>query len=492
MLAIAGVAPATAAVQNHELADDARAAMEKATAYIRSIATEGGYLWRYSPDLKERAGEEPATATQIWVQPPGTPSMGMAFLRAYEATGDARYLDVAKAAADALAAGQFESGGWDYRVDFDPAESAKRYRRIDVGRISAAEAAKRYNLSVYDDDNTQSALRFLVAVADAAKDSTEPRDLRIREARDYGLAKLIEAQRPNGGWPQAWNGRPVNPADYPVQPARFPAEWPRTYPKQKYYSCYTLNDNTQRDCILALLDAARRLGRPEYRAAALQGGDFLLHAHLPEPQAAWAQQYNAQMEPAWARSFEPPAVCSSESSGAMRVLVDLYLETGDEKYLRPIPRAIAWLQRSEIAPGRWARFYEMGTNRPIYGDRDGTIHYQVEELSPERRTGYGWQGGFGVAGAVAYYENVTKAGRAAWLDRKETAPPTGRQGTAGAQSLEPRVRAVLAALDAQSRWIARSRGAERIQTRLFIEHLGVLCDYLEATRRQQITTTPSS
>jgi hypothetical protein len=77
------------------LAVQARATLEKATAYMRSIATEGGYLWRYSLDLKEREGEEKATATQIWVQPPGTPSMGMAFLRMFEVTGDARYLAAA-------------------------------------------------------------------------------------------------------------------------------------------------------------------------------------------------------------------------------------------------------------------------------------------------------------------------------------------------------------------------------------------------------------
>src|SRR5829696_5263470 len=117
------------------LAKDARAAMERATAFMRSIATEGGYLWRYSPDLQQRAGENEATPTQIWVQPPGTPSMGMAFLRAHEATGDARYLDAAKAAADALAIGQLESGGWDYLVDFDPKMSSGWYRRSDKDKI---------------------------------------------------------------------------------------------------------------------------------------------------------------------------------------------------------------------------------------------------------------------------------------------------------------------------------------------------------------------
>src|SRR5690349_10603108 len=148
------------------LARDARAAMEKATVFMRSIATEGGYLWRYSPDLQQRAGENEATPTQIWVQPPGTPSMGMAFLRAHEVTGDARYLDAAKAAADALAIGQLESGGWDYLVEFDPKLSSNWYRRSDKGKVSEADAAKRKNISTYDDDNTQSAIRFLLAVAD--------------------------------------------------------------------------------------------------------------------------------------------------------------------------------------------------------------------------------------------------------------------------------------------------------------------------------------
>jgi hypothetical protein len=479
---------ATVRAADDALAQQARVTMEKATAFMRSISTEGGYLWRYSEDLSERAGEVKATATQIWVQPPGTPSMGMAFLRAHEATGDARYLDAAKAAAEALAVGQLESGGWDYVVEFDPKLSRNWYHRSDIGKISAEDAAKRKNISTYDDDNTQSAIRLLLAVADASKGSNDPRDVRIREARDYALKKLLAAQRPNGGWPQRWDGKPINPAEYPVQPARFPKDYPREYPKVNYMGHYTLNDNTHRDCVMTLLEAGKRLGKPEYRAAALKGADFLLLAQLPEPQPAWAQQYNPQLEPAWARAFEPPSVCSNESVGVMRLLIDLYVETGNEKYLEPLPRAIAWFKRSEIAPNTWARMYELGTNKPVYGDRDGKIYYRVEDLSEERRTGYSWKGNYGVAEVIAHYEEVKRTGREAALARKKSAETRApkRRG-ARSEPLESRVREIVAALDAQGRWVdsARNRRGpfqsdKQITMQTFIANMRVLSDYLDA------------
>ena len=38
----------------------------------------------------------------------------------------------------------------------------------------------------------------------------------------------------------------------------------------------------------------------------------------------------------------------------------------------------------------WARYYQIGTDKPIFGDRDKTIHDDVNELSLERRNGYSW------------------------------------------------------------------------------------------------------
>ncbi|MCX7825708.1 MAG: hypothetical protein N2689_09135, partial [Verrucomicrobiae bacterium] len=224
---------------------------------------------------------------------------------------------------------------------------------------------------------------------------------------------------------------------------------------------------------------------PEYLAAAKKGGEFLILAQMPEPQPAWAQQYNMQMEPAWARAFEPPAITGNESVGAMQVLMDLYIETGDEKFLKPLPAAIAWFQRSAIGPNKWARYYELHTNKQIFGDRNGKIYYRLEDISEERQNHYSWSGDYGVKKTIAFYERLQNEGREAFLKkrRSKTKKP------ASAKSLEPRVRAVIAALDEQGRWITKGHikhrdweFGDRIETSAFIQNVRTLCDYLEASR----------
>lgn len=42
------------------------------------------------------------------------------------------------------------------------------------------------------------------------------------------------------------------------------------------------------------------------------------------------------------------------------------------------------------APPLWARFYEIGTNLPIYSGRDGVIRRNLAEIELERRASYNW------------------------------------------------------------------------------------------------------
>ncbi len=454
-------------------AGEALKALERATGFLRSISTHGGYLWRYSEDLKERWGEGEASRTQIWVQPPGTPSVGMIFLRAYEVTGDKRYLEAAKEAGDALAWGQLESGGWTYYIDFSPKWSRRWYRRADKGKLSSKEISGRRNWTSFDDDTTQSALRFLMALVQTIGPPQDERDRRIRDAMEYGLEGLLRAQYPNGAWPQGYDGRQYKPEEHPVKRAWIPEEWPRTPPRHRsYWIYYTFNDNAISDCILTLLDAYRRFGRSEYLEAAKRGGDFIIMAQLPEPQPVWAQQYDFDMKPAWARKFEPPAACSAESAGVIRTLVELFLVTGEKRYLEPIPRAIGWFQRSQIAPNLWARFYELGTNRPLYFTKDYRLVYTDDDLP----THYSFKGSYGVRSAVGFYRAVIREGRDGYIKNHRHRRPSPKEMERRRRSLAPRVRRVISSLDDKGRWVRKGY----IEMRVFIRNIRLLCDYLEA------------
>src|SRR5438034_387075 len=84
----------SASAQQPPTREEAAAALKKAVTFFREkVSTEGGYLWRYSEDLSLREGEEKATATMAWLQPPGTPAVGEAYLAAYERAKESYLLD---------------------------------------------------------------------------------------------------------------------------------------------------------------------------------------------------------------------------------------------------------------------------------------------------------------------------------------------------------------------------------------------------------------
>ncbi len=352
-----------------------RAMRRAADFYRHKVSTEGGYHYFYTADLTYGRSESAEGLTQVEVQREATPIVALAFLDAFDATGDREYLEHARAAARALVRGQLCSGGWDYLIEFDPAKRSQYQYRSDNNC-----ADDRRGVSNLDDNVTQAAVRVLMRV-DRALDF---KDAPIHEAALFALDKLIAAQYPIGAWPQRFR-QPPDPAKFPVLRASYPASWERKWPGADYQNHYTFNDNSIADAIDMMLEAARIYKDPRYRQSAEKGGQFILLAQMPDPQPAWAQQYDAAMHPAWARVFEPPSVTGGESQGIMRILMTLYRETGDRKYLEPIPRALDYLKRSIVPRGNQeifrriepgpvlARFYELQTNKPLYATKGTRI-----------------------------------------------------------------------------------------------------------------------
>jgi hypothetical protein len=451
---------------------EAAAALRRAAEFFREqVAVQGGYLYRYSEDLALREGEGKAAATTAWVQPPGTPSVGEAFLQAHERTGDKYYLEAAVETARALVKGQLASGGWDYRIEVEPKERKKYAYRAD-----GAAAGMARNVTTLDDDNTQSAVRFLMHVDRALGFKDQP----IHEAVAFALDSLLKAQYPNGAWPQRFTG-PPNAADFPVLKASYPDDWPRTFPAVNYNSFYTLNDDTLADCMATMFEAAEIYGDSRYSDSARRGGDFLLLAQMPEPQPAWCQQYNAQMQPAWARKFEPPSVTGGESQGAISILMEVYRQTGNKKYLEPIPRALAYLKKSELEGGKMARFYELKTNRPLYFTKQYELVYTADDLP----THYGFITSSKVDRLRSDYEKL--AAEDSPPLRPARKPPKYELSS----SLTNAAKAAIAGLDSRGAWVEDGKLNDSdpegkvkriISTQTFIKNIDTLSRFIAASK----------
>lgn len=356
--------------------ETARRTTLRACDFFHSLAKHGGYVWRYSKDKKLSEGEAETDADTVWVQPPGTPTIGNAFLDAYEVTNEPRLLEYANEAATTLAKGQLQSGGWYYSIHFAEVERSKRgYRDGRPRKPPRNNRRDKFNITTLDDDTTQAALRFLIRL----DQFNEPR--RYEDTIRFGLKAILDAQAPNGGWRQNWDRypQPLPVKSFPVTNATSPRKWPRRW-DNKWTGKYYLNDNVIGTVITTLLDAWQAYDDEQYLTSAKRGGEFLILAQMPDPQPAWAQQYDENMHPVWDRRFEPPAISGMESRFAIEALLELATRTGDKKFLKPIPRALTYLQESEIEPGRLARFYELGTNKPLYFDRKYNLTYSDENL----------------------------------------------------------------------------------------------------------------
>lgn len=428
--------------------------------YHSKVASHGGYVYYYTLDMKERWGEGRANDHQIWIEPPGTPTVGMAFLKAHQATGNQKHLTAALDACIALVKGQLKSGGWLNHIDFTPDKNSKAYKTYQ-------KVAKRNN-STLDDGKTQSALRLLIQF----DERTKFQDEKIHQTALKALDALLGAQFPNGGFPQVWqkpsaNHKPVK-AQYPDY------DWRTENRVKEYWLYYTLNDDVAGYVLDTLLEADRVYETDRYRKAILKLGDFLIDAQMPDPQPGWAQQYNFEMIPVWARKFEPPAVAGDETQEVISSLMKIAQFSGDKKYLKPIPKAIEYLKRSQLNDKELARFYELKTNRPLYMEREGNV-YSLTYSDANLPTHYG----FKIRNKI---ERIEKA--FSKLQNKLTPLKNSEYVS------ESEVKRIVESLDKQGRWVSIigtdrltgqpkiAKGTPILSSKVFSHNIDALSIYL--------------
>ncbi len=251
--------------------------------------------------------------------------------------------------------------------------------------------------ATFDNGATTNELRFL---ARAFRATNEPR---YQQAFRKGLSHILEAQYPNGGWPQF----------YP--------------PSKGYHRHITFNDNVMVRILELLRDVSessdyrflRTEDRAKAEAALTKGIDCILRTQIKQngKRTVWCAQHDVKtLEPAWARSYEPPSLSGAESVGVVRFLMSI--EAPTPAIIAAVEGSIEWFRSVAIhgmrfdeftdAAGKddkrivadpdagplWARFYEIGSNRPIFLDRDSVVRYSLSEIGQERRGGYDYYGGW--------------------------------------------------------------------------------------------------
>ena len=279
---------------------------------------------------------------------------------------------------------QHTSGGWPKNVD------------MSIAPTPAQQAERWFNEPTIDNGATTTQLEFLARVNNAQPNST------WNAAIERGIDYLLAAQSNSGGWPQF----------FPLKPG--------------YYSHITYNDNAMVNVLTVLHDVSHAKSPYQFiddarqnraSTAVERGVACILRTQIIQDGqlTVWCAQHDeATLAPAWARNFEPPSLSGSESVGIVRFLMS-HDRTSPE-IIAAIEGAVSWLRAHAIsglrvqtspgadgererlavsdptAPPLWARFYELGTNRPIFLGRDRVVRYHHNEIERERRNGYGYLG----------------------------------------------------------------------------------------------------
>ena len=121
----------------------------------------------------------------------------------------------------------------------------------------------------------------------------------------------------------------------------------------------------------------------------------------------------------------------------------LYVETGDRKYLEPVPGALAYYRRSLLPDGRMARFYELRTNKPLYFTMDYRLTYDDGDMP----THYAFKVDQKLDRLEAEHERLAKLDEAGLRALRAKRESTRSRPSAG------EVGKAIDALDAQGRWV---------------------------------------
>jgi PelA/Pel-15E family pectate lyase len=335
-------------------------AMKRAARFMRERAAfRGGYVWSYLPDFSRRWGEMEAFASMIWIQPPGTATVGHLYLDCFHATRDPFYYQAALEVAEALIGAQHPSGGWNYLHDFAGVGSVRRwYDTIGKNGWRLEEFHHYYGNATFDDAGTSEASQFLLRLY------LERRSSRLRGPLERAIGFVLDSQYENGGWPQ-----------------RFPfAANGGVHGRRDYTRDITFNDDVAGENIKFLLMVYQTLGDERALASIRRAMEVFLATQQPAPQAGWGLQHDAQtLRPAAARSYEPEALTAHTTYNNIAQLLNFYEWTGEARFLQRAPEALAWLDsvrlpddRAPMAGRHYPTFTEIGTNRARIVHRRGS------------------------------------------------------------------------------------------------------------------------
>jgi PelA/Pel-15E family pectate lyase len=296
---------------------------------------------------------------------------------------------------------QTPAGGWSKNLNLadHPRATGEHYAGNNSSPVPGAADfdtsgdPKWEYVGTLDNDATTTEIRFLAKVIEVNRGDKEVKAWRASLLR--GIEYILAAQYPNGGWPQIW----------PLQGG--------------YHDAITFNDNAMTGALLVLFDAANGTAgladvpaklRTRAEAAVAKGIEVILAAQVVTggKRTAWGQQYDMlRLTPAGARNYEPPSLSSGETAGLLLFLMKLPAPSA--AVVEAVRAGAAWLKSVAVygkafgrgpngrtltdAPGAgpiWSRYYQIGSDRPIFGDRDKSIHDDVNEISLERRNGYSW------------------------------------------------------------------------------------------------------